>query len=305
MPVSAKLKSFLADMSLAIVALFWGLGFVAMKDALESYPTFWLLTLRFTGAFLLMALLFRGRLQRLKKMDYKAGVSVGVFLFLGFATQTLGLNYTTPGKQAFLTATYVVLVPFLVWALRKKFPGWLSFAASFLCLAGMALLTLQHGLSLGLGDGLTLLCAFFFACQLIAVEHFAGQTDPLVLAILQIGVVALLSVPFALLFETWPGFLPGGAGLWSIGYTIVFCTIIAFSVQNIAQKFTSSAHTAIILSLESVFGALSGIYFLGEVFTPPMAAGCVLIFFSVLLPEAGPSLVRSFSALLPFLSEKP
>ncbi len=305
MPASAKLKSIFADMSLALVALFWGIGFVAMKDALESYPTFWLLTLRFSGAFLLMALLFRSRLWGLKKIDFEAGASVGVFLFLGFATQTLGLNYTTPGKQAFLTATYVVIVPFLVWALRKKFPGWLSFAASFLCLAGMGLLTLQKGLSMGLGDGLTLLCAFFFACQLIAVEHYAGRTDPLVLAILQIAMVALLSLPFALFFETWPGFLPGGAGLWSIGYTIVFCTIIAFSIQNIAQKFTSSAHTAILLSLESVFGALSGIYFLGEVFTPPMAAGCVLIFVSVLLTEAGPSLGRSFWALLPFLSEKP
>ena len=305
MPFSAKFKSFLADMSLALVALFWGIGFVAMKDALESYPTFWLLTLRFTGAFLLMALLFRKRLRRLKKTDCEAGAVVGVFLFLGFATQTLGLNYTTPGKQAFLTATYVVIVPFLVWGLRKKYPGWLSFAASFLCLAGMGLLTLQHGLSMGLGDGLTFLCAFFFACQLVAVEYYASKTDPLVLAILQIAIVALLSLPLALLFETWPGFLPGGAGLWSIAYTIVFCTIIAFSIQNIAQKFTPSAHTAIILSLESVFGALSGIYFLGEVFTLPMAAGCVLIFISVLLTEAGPSLVRSFSSLLPSLSGKP
>lgn len=305
MPVSPKMQSLIADISLVLVALFWGLGFVAMKDALDSYPTFWLLTLRFTGAFLLMALLFRRRIRGLRRKDYEAGGVVGVFLFLGFATQTLGLNYTTPGKQAFLTATYVVIVPFLVWALRKKYPGGLSFAASFLCLWGMGLLTLRQGFSMGLGDGLTLLCAFFFACQLVAVEHYASKTDPLVLAVLQIAVVALMSLPLALLFETWPGFLPGGAGLWSIGYTIVFCTIIAFSIQNIAQKFTPSAHTAILLSLESVFGALSGIYLLGEVFTPSMAAGCVLIFLAVLLTEAGPSLVRSFSSLLPSPSEKP
>ena len=106
-------KTVLADIALALVALFWGLGFVAMKDALDSYPTFWLLVIRFVSAALLMAAFFRRRLSGLSRSGIRAGMIIGLFLFLGFATQTLGLNYTTPGKQAFLTATYVVLVPFL------------------------------------------------------------------------------------------------------------------------------------------------------------------------------------------------
>ncbi|HPE66912.1 MAG TPA: DMT family transporter [Synergistales bacterium] len=302
MRLSPSLKTVIADISLVFVALFWGIGFVAMKDALDTFPTFWLLTLRFGSAALLMGILFRRRLAAITKEDIRAGAIIGVFL--GFATQTLGLNYTTPGKQAFLTATYVVIVPFLSWGLRRIFPGALSFFASFICLVGMGMLTLQEGvLSIGKGDTLTLVCAFFFACQLIAIEYFAAKKDPMILTLLQILMVCLLSLPAALVFETWPGF-QGGSGLWSIAYTVVFCTIFAFAVQNTAQKFTPSTHTAILLSLESVFGALSGIYFLGEVFTPRMAAGCALIFVAVMLTEAGPSLVRSVSLRVAAAREK-
>ena len=304
MRLSPSLKTVVADISLVFVALFWGLGFVAMKNALDTFPTFWLLTLRFGSAAFLMGMLFRRRLAAITKEDIRAGAIIGVFLFLGFATQTLGLNYTTPGKQAFLTATYVVIVPFLSWGLRRIFPGALSFFASFVCLVGMGMLTLQEGaISIGKGDTLTLVCAFFFACQLIAIEYFAAKKDPMILTLLQILMVCLLSLPAALVFETWPGF-QGGSGLWSIAYTVVFCTIVAFAVQNTAQKFTPSTHTAILLSLESVFGALSGIYFLGEVFTPRMAAGCALIFVAVLLTEAGPSLLRSVSLRFAAAREK-
>jgi len=304
MRLSSTVKTVLADISLVFVALFWGIGFVAMKDALDSFPTFWLLTLRFGSAGLLMCCFFSRRIAALTRSDLKAGAIIGVFLFLGFSTQTLGLNYTTPGKQAFLTATYVVIVPFLSWGLRRIFPGLLSFFASVLCLAGMGLLTLQEGaFAIGKGDLLTLVCAFFFACHLIAIENFASKKDPMILATLQIVMVALLSLPAALLFETWPGFRDGG-GLWSIAYTVVFCTIVAFAVQNKAQRFTPSTHTAILLSLESVFGALAGIYFLGEIFTSRMAAGCLLIFVAVLLTEAGPILMRSLSFRIAAAREK-
>lgn len=303
MVLSDGWKIFAADFSLMLAALFWGLGFVAMKDALESFPTFWLLVLRFSSGTALMAALFRKRLSGISFHDLKAGIIIGVFLFLGFSSQTLGLNYTTPGKQAFLTATYVVIVPLLSWAIRKRFPGMLSFLASFVCLVGMAMLTLQEGLAIGAGDTLTLVCAVFFACHILAIEHFAKKTDPVILAIIQIFVVGLLSLPFALAFETWPGF-NGGSGLWSIAFTVLFCTVFAFAVQNVAQKFTPSTHTAIILSLESVFGALAGIYFVGEVFTARMAAGCALILAAVLLTEAGPALARALSGRLP-AGEKP
>lgn len=299
MQLSSSAKVFIADLSLVLVALFWGLGFVAMKDALEAFPTFWLLTLRFFTAALIMALLFRRTLAAASKRDLGAGALIGVFLFLGFAAQTIGLNYTSPGKQAFLTATYVVLVPLISWGVRRIFPGVVSLAASGLCLAGMALLTLQEGFSINSGDSLTLLCAIFFAVHILAIERFAATTNPLVLAVVQIFMVGLLSLPFAVALGPWPGLAGGGSAIWSLVFTIFFCTIFAFIVQNAAQKFTPSTHTAIILSLESVFGAAAGIYFYGEVFTSKMALGCALILASVLLTETGRSLARVFSYLFP------
>ncbi len=298
MDPSSSRQTIIADFSLMLIALFWGLGFVAMKDALESFSPFWLLTLRFFSGTALMALIFIKRLRSLSRDDLKAGSIIGLFLFLGFATQTVGLKYTTPGKQAFLTATYVVIVPFLSWMFRRKSPGLLSFLSSAICLAGMAMLTLQGGQTANLGDLLTLVCALFFACHILAIEHFARDRDPIILAVIQIGIVGLLSFPMALSFETWTGF-GGGDGLGSIAFTVIFCTVLAFIVQNTAQKFTPSTHTAIIMSMESVFGALAGIYFLGEIFTARMAAGCGLIFFAVLLTEAGPSLLKAFSGLFP------
>ena len=297
MQASGRMKIIFADLSLVLASFFWGLGFVAMKDALETYPTFWLLVLRFSFSAILMGLIFRRRISGIALRDFRAGAVIGTFLFLGFAAQTLGLNYTTPGKQAFLTATYVVIVPFLSWAAKRNFPGILSFAASAICLAGMGLLTLEGETGTGLGDVLTVVCAFFFACHILAIEHLSASRDPVTLSILQIGTVAVLSLPAALFFESWPGFA-GGSSAWSIGYTVVFCTVISFLIQNVAQKHTPSTHAAILLSLESVFGALSGILLLGEVFTLRMAAGCALILAAVLLTETGPAIARVFTSAI-------
>ncbi len=291
---SPSMKSVLADLSLVLIALFWGLSFVAMKDALDSFPTFWLLVLRFSSASILMCVIFWRRVISITREDVHAGVVVGFFLFLGYATQTLGLNYTTPGKQAFLTSTYVVIVPFLSWGFRRIFPGAISFVASLICLVGMAFLTLQENATIGIGDTLTFVCAIFFALHIIVIEYYVADRDPLILTTLQIVMVALLSLPVALLFESWPGF-QGGSGLWSIAYTVILCTVIAFAVQNTAQKYTPSTHAAILLSLESVFGAFAGIYFMNEVFTPRMVVGCALIFIAVLLTVSGPSLLRMIS----------
>ncbi len=281
---------FLADVALVSVAFFWGLGFVAMKEALASFPPFWLLSIRFGAASVLLLFFFRDRVLTMTYEDLRAGAIIGVFLFLGFATQTIGLNYTTAGKQAFLTSVYVILTPFLSWAVRRIFPGFLVFFSALLCIAGMALLTLQEGLVIGQGDFLTFVCALFFAAQLVAIERYAPKHDPIILTVVQICIVLLLSLLCAPLFETWPGFR-GFKGIGSIAYTVLFCTIFAFLIQNTAQKHTSSTHAAILLSLESLFGALAGALLLGEVFTFRMIAGCLLIFAAVLLTELGNSLL--------------
>ncbi len=289
-----NVRTLAADASLLFVAAIWGLGFAAMKGALESFPPFWLLTIRFAAAALLIALIFPGRVRRITWKDLRGGMIIGAFLFLGFATQTVGLLYTTASKQAFLTAVYVVLVPFFAWALKRVFPGIRPFGASALCLVGMAFLTLDLNgdFVINYGDMLTLACAVFFAAHLLAIERFAPHLDPILLAFGQIATTAALSLALALPWETFPATI-SSTGFWSMAYCVVFPTVMALLIQNTAQRYTPSTHVSILLSLESLFGALAGVFLLGEHLSERMILGCAFIFAAVLLTEVDPGpLVR-------------
>jgi drug/metabolite transporter (DMT)-like permease len=279
-----KKEIFIADIALVFVALFWGIGFVAMKEAIKIIPLFYLLAMRFFLSSLITALIFRKKIRHITYHDIKSGLIIGIFLFLGFVTQTLGLQYTTAGKLAFLTCTYVVIVPFQSWFVQKIFPGMKSFIASAICLLGMAFLTLQKDLSIGAGDILGLICAFFFAGHIVSVEYYAKKKDPIVMTVIQMGFVALFSFFLAIFLEIFPVKISNIAIL-SLLYTVFFCTIFAFLIQNVAQKITPSTHTSIILSLESVFGALSGIIMIGEKFTLFMFIGSVLILIAVIISK--------------------
>ena len=276
-----------ADAALLGVALFWGMGYVAMKAALDSFTPFWLTVFRFLSAFALLCALFGRRLVRLSPSALKAGLLAGGLLSLGFWVSTVGLQYTTAGKQAFIVTAYVVVVPFLLWAATRRFPGFGPFLAAALCLCGMFLLTLQDNLAIGLGDGLSLLCALFLALHMVVVERFVREIDPVAFAVLQIGVVGVATVPLALAFEPFPGAV-APLGWAALAYNVLLGTVFALVTQNLAQKYTSSTHTALILSLEGVFGALTGALLLGASFTMRMVLGCALIFVSILMAELLP-----------------
>ena len=280
-------RTFLADGGILLAAIFWGVGFGVLKDVLDHLPPFTLLACRFLPGGILLGLFCLRSLRRLGIGDLKDGAVVGLLLFGGFVCQTTGLQWTTAGKQAFLTATYVLLVPFFSWALYRTFPGIRVFVASGICLGGMGLLTLRGTGGFSLGDGLTLVSAVFFAGHLLAVERYTRRRDPLVLASLQMAVLGLCSLPFAL-FES-PDFASVPLRGWvGFGYMLLFCTVGAFALQNLAQKHTSSTHAALLFSTEALFGAASGVLLLGESFSPPMAAGAALVLGSVLLVELPP-----------------
>ncbi|MBB6215295.1 drug/metabolite transporter (DMT)-like permease [Anaerosolibacter carboniphilus] len=279
-----KNKNLYADLSLLLVALIWGSGFVATKHALNTITPYYMMTFRFTIACLLMAIVFYKRLKSAKFQDFKAGTVIGLFLFVAFAAQTVGLQYTTAGKQAFLTGTNVVIVPFLYWIVKKNRPDKYNLTAAFLCFCGIGLLTLSESLSINLGDLLTLVCAFFFACHIVSIGYFAEHHDPIVLTIVQLGISAVLSFAASLLLETAPQNVPTDTIL-AVLYLGVFSTLVAFLIQNVAQKYTTPTHAAIILSLESVFGTILSTILLKELFTVKMFFGCVIIFVAILTAE--------------------
>jgi len=280
----SKRKMLYADLSLLLVALAWGGGFVVLKDALDSITPFYIMAIRFTMATFIMCIFFMKKLKNITKKDIHAGLIIGFLLFLGFATQTVGLKYTAAGKQAFLTGTNVVIVPFLAWFVHKHRPDGYAIASTFLALIGIGLLTLQGSLAMNKGDILTLFCAVFFAAHIVSVGYFAKDMDPFLLALLQMAVAAVLFIVFATALEPVPrAFNRQMYG--AVTYLVLFPTLMAFLIQNVAQKQTTSTHAALILCLESVFGIVLSVIFLKEEFTIQMITGCVLIFMAIILTE--------------------
>lgn len=280
----SKKKSLYADLSLLLVALIWGSGFVASKNALNSMPPHYINAIRFALPFFLLCFVFWKKVKTINLKDLRSGGIIGVFLFVAFAAQTVGLQYTTASKQAFLTGVNVVIVPFLYWAIKNKKPDRYNLVATFLCLIGIGFLTLQGSLSINLGDGLTLVCALFFACHIVSIGVFAENHDPIILTIIQFGVAALFSTICGLFFETIPKTITTQS-IFPILYLAVFSTLVAFVIQNIAQKYTSPTHAAILLSLESVFGSLLSVMILGDVFTFKMIIGCTIVFAAIITAE--------------------
>lgn len=277
-------KSVIADISLFIVAIMWGGGFVATKDALDSAAPFYIIAMRFIIAALLLSIVFFKRIKKISKKDIVGGTVVGIFLFGGFATQTIGLQYTTPGKQAFITAAYVVMVPFLYWIVNKKRPDMYSTIAAFLTLIGIGFLSLQSSLCIGKGDFLTLICAILFACHIVAIGFYTSNLDPIRLTIIQLGVCGIFSLICAIIFEPFPKNI-GFNGTMSILYLAIFSTMLGLIIQNIAQKYTYATHAAIILCLESLFGSILSVIILGEIFNLKMIWGSAFIFVAVIISE--------------------
>lgn len=277
-------KGLFADISLLVVAIIWGSGFVVTKNALDYITPYHLLAYRFIISSVVIALVFFNRLKEIKLEDIKAGFLIGVFLFGGFATQTIGLKYTTAGKQAFITGTNVVMVPFIYWGISNKKPDIYEIIAAFLCFIGIGILSIEKDLRFGYGEFLTFICAMFFALHISSIGYFAKEQDPVILSIIQMLVAGILSIIFFIIFEPSVGTI-SRESIFPIFYLSIFSTLIAFLIQNIAQKYTSSTHAAIILSFEALFGGIMSLIFLKEPFTIRFLIGSITIFISIITTE--------------------
>ena len=279
-----KKQVLFADLGLLLVALLWGAGFLFTKRGLDYITPLWMMSMRFVGATIIMSIVFYKNFRKISKSDLKAGLIIGIFLYIAFATQTIGLQYTSISNQAFLTATNVVFVPFLVWVVYKKAPDKFAFIGAALATVGIGLITLKEGLHLNVGDMWTLACAVFFAGHIVSIGFFAKDKDPIALTIVQFAVAAVLSLVSALIMEPLPAKI-GSEAMVAVGYMVLASTLLAFLLQNICQKYTPSTHASLILSLESVFGTLVAVIFEGEMFNLQMAFGCITVFAAILLIE--------------------
>ena len=272
---------------MVFVVLLWGFSFLVVKESLDHITPFWFLSLRFAVALLSLLLFFPRFWQGVGAYSLRSGLLVGLVLYAGFAFQTLGLQYTTPAKSAFITGSAVLMVPLLNWAafgVAIRRPVGVGVLVAFV---GLWLLTRPDDLArLNRGDTLTLLCALAFALHIILVGRYAARIPSRQLAVLQIFWATLAALPVALLLET-PGFVYPSSLYLSLFYLGVFCSAVAFLVQTRAQRYTSSARTALIFSLEPVFAAMASMALLGEQLNVSEWFGGMLIVAGVMVGEVG------------------
>lgn len=283
MNITAK-KSLFAKFALFGATLIWGSSFVLMKTTVDSIAPCYLLAIRFSIAFLLLGGIFYKKLALITKEYIWQGAIIGFLLFSAFCVQTYGLTGTTPGKNAFLSTVYCVIVPFLFWIVDKNKPDVYNIIAALLCIVGIGFVSLTGDFSIQQGDFLSICCGLLFASHIVFVSKYNKTKDAILLTILQFGFAAIYSFIGAILFETPPTTIPMDA-IKTILYLAVFATAIALCLQNVGQKYTHPSAASIILTLESIFGVLFSVWLYGERLTLRLITGFVLIFISILISE--------------------
>lgn len=276
---------------IVLATVIWGLSFVVMKDAVDVMEPAWLIGVRFliTAAILTVAL-WRHVRPALTWASLGRGAVLGVLLFLAYWTQTIGLAFTTPGKNAFLTATYCVMVPFMFWAVAGKRPTLFNLAAAVLCVGGMALVSLAPGTqSVEFGDVMTLVCAVFFGLHIVFVSKYAQGHDVLALTVFQFWVMGACGVVVGALTEAPPDAAAVSPEfLFNMAYLIVLASCVALVIQNVALAHVPPAQASLLLSLEAVFGVAFSVLLYGEALTLRLVAGFGLIFAAIVLSEVFP-----------------
>lgn len=280
-----KKEQVYANAGLLLVALIWGSGFVVTKLLLGHIGPYYMLFYRFLISFLIMAFAFFKKFKLLNKKNIRAGVFLGLLMFGGFATQTVGLEFMDPGKQGFIVASNIVMVPFIYWAIAKVRPDRFDLMGVVLCFLGLGVLSSEGSMgSIGRGELLSFLSAIFFAFHVTFIGHYARDNDPVLLTLLQMFTAGVLALGFALVKEGSFVVLTRESAL-PILYLGVFNTFIAFTLQNVSQKYTSPTNACIILSLESVFSMILAVIVVDEKVSLRHVIGFICIFAAVIISQ--------------------
>jgi len=278
-----------ADLMLIIVAIIWGSGFIGVEFAfIANMSALLILAFRFSIASIILLIFSYKDIKIIKKSEWIKGSIAGVLLFTGFYLQTAGQALTTISNSAFITATYVIMVPFVAWIIVKQKPTIKIVVLAFVVLIGIGVLTLSpgQGFKLNVGDILILLCALAFASQVAYVEIAVSSSSPKIITFIQISVAAILSIIGLLVFD-FPAIAVAdyAKGVPAILFLGVFSTCLCFFMQTSAQKRTSAAKVGIILSTEGFFGTLFSIILGLEPLTTKIMLGGIIIITAVILTE--------------------
>jgi len=281
----------LAKPMLLMAALIWGSSFFIMKNTVDAIEPLFLLAIRFSIGTVLMGLLCWKKWKNLTRDYFWRGAIIGGCLFLAYTIQTMGLQYTTPSNNAFLTAVYCVLVPFLCWLVVKRKPDIYNVLAAVLCVAGIGFVSLTEQFTIQIGDTLTLVAAVLYAAHIVAVEKYSPGKDIYLITTFQFFYAAVYSWLGVAVTDCAPAVVPGE--VWTaLLYLGVMCTTVALLFQNVGQIYSDPASASVLLSLESVFGVLFSVALYGDPITGRLLLGFALIFVAILCSETKFSFLR-------------
>ncbi|MDO5696229.1 MAG: DMT family transporter [Eubacteriales bacterium] len=285
------MKTKLAVVTLWAVTMIWGCGFVLSDIALRSLNPAQFMFLRFLIATAVMGLFNLKKLRHITPKEWRYGLTLGVILFLSFYLQTAGLKYTTPSKNAFLTALYVVFVPFFAFLIERRRIGKLKIVCALMAVTGSGVMSLTSDFHLGVGDSLTVACAVAFALQIYLTDLYVRSVRVEVLVFLQMAVTMCCSFLFAL--PTGIALPADGIGVVAVLASGIFATSLCYFMQTWSQQYVGETTSAIILSLESIFGMLFSVWLVHEPVTPRMVAGGAIIMAAVFLSVLRPTKVST------------
>ncbi|MGI6204971.1 MAG: DMT family transporter [Anaerovoracaceae bacterium] len=275
-----------------LTAIIWGAAFVTQKSGSEYVDPFTVDTIRsFLGAATLLPFIMRGRKKEKeagtaadRKTVLTGGIVCGLGIFAGMTLQQIGIMYTTAGKAGFLTTIYVVLVPILGLFIGKKIRP-LMWLCVVLSIMGLYLLCADPGtFTIGKGDLIVICSALGFSFQMLAADYYTKRMDSIFLSFMQFLVCGILSLPLMLIFEH-PTMSAITACAPQLLYLGIMSSGIAYTLQIVGQQYAEPTVASLILSLESLFAALSGALFLGETMTGREITGCALMLAAAMMSQ--------------------
>ena len=298
---------------LFLTAMIWGAAFVAQSVSMDYIGPFTFICLRSVigGLFLIPVIIVldgirkksqnesadvvnsenilhieteeKQRLSWKNKQLIEGGIVCGIFLFFANCFQQTGIQYTTVGKAGFITTFYIIIVP-LIGLFFKKYCGILTWIGVVVALAGLYFLCITQKLTIQRGDALILCCSVLYAGQILAIDHYNPFVDGVKMSCIQFLTGGILGAVFMLLFEN-PSLAMILSAAGPILYTGIMSTGVGYTLQIVGQKGLNPTVAALILSLESVFSALSGYLFLHQLLTTRELIGCALMFIAIVLAQ--------------------
>lgn len=285
---------------LLLTALVWGTSFIAQSKGVESISPVAFNGIRsILGGIVLLPVIWWLDHEKKKsgkpimKFDRRlaiGGTICGVLLCIASTLQTTGMVYTSPGKSAFITALYMVIIP-IIDLFRGRKPRPIIVASVIIAIVGLYLMCINSSLDINKGDVITLGCSFAFAVHILVIDHFSPKVDGVKLAATQFFVCGTLNIICMFIFEEPdPNLI---LGCWkSIAYSGIMSCGVAYTLQIVAQKYTDPTSASIIMSLESVFATLAssllillGWQITGGLMTSREVIGCIIMFCAIILVQ--------------------